>query len=291
MQLCLNKSDIPAHLLKYFKPKHVLKQKDDAGIPWRVAFALQADGWYLRSDNIWHKPNSMPESVTDRPTKAHEYIFLLSKSGRYFYDADAIKEESTWNGQSGDKNYRGYDGREGETMNTLSQFNGKRNKRSVWTVSTKPYPGSHFAVFPPKLIEPCILAGASPKACEKCGAPWERVVERQAGVSKECPKTQAAHEARGGTGKPVGTVGKSGSGRIDGYSITLGWQPTCTCQNSGKARCIVLDPFAGSGTTLWVAERFGRDSIGIELSPEYCELINKRMSNRQMTLFERGAVL
>ena len=91
------------------------------------------------------KPNPMPESVTDRPTKAHEYIFLLSKSGRYFYDADAIKEESTWNGQSGNKNYRGYDGREGETMNTLSQFNGKRNKRSVWTISTQPYPEAHFA--------------------------------------------------------------------------------------------------------------------------------------------------
>ena len=91
MQLCLDKSDIPAHLLKYFKPKHVLKQKDDAGIPWRVAFALQADGWWLRSDIIWKKGNSMPESVTDRPTKAHEYIFLLTKSERYYYDNEAIK--------------------------------------------------------------------------------------------------------------------------------------------------------------------------------------------------------
>lgn len=271
-----------------------LKPKDLCGIPWRVAFALQADGWYLRSDIIWAKPNPMPESVTDRPTKAHEYIFLLSKRERYFYDAEAVREPGAI--PAGTKAAKG----SAERFNTpgvnsrppeYKIYNGTRNRRSVWTIATQPYPEAHFATFPPKLIEPCILAGTSPKACEKCGAPWERVVERQAGVSKECPKTQAAHEARGGTGKPVGTVGKSGSGRIDGYSITTGWQPTCACQNSGKARCIVLDPFAGSGTTLWVAEHYGRDSIGIELSPEYCELINKRMSKRQMTLFERGADL
>jgi DNA modification methylase len=273
-----------------------LKPKDLVGIPWRVAFALQADGWYLRSDIIWAKPNPMPESVTDRPTKAHEYIFLLTKAARYFYDAEAVKEGSVTADSrrpytsQGAKKMDGRKNWHGGEKRGPANFN-MRNRRSVWTVATQPFPGAHFATFPPKLIEPCILAGASPKACEKCGAPWERVVERQAGVSKECPKTQAAHEARGGTGKPVGTVGKSGSGRIDGYSITTGWQPTCACQNSGKARCIVLDPFAGSGTTLWVAEHYGRDSIGIELSPEYCELIYKRMSNRQTTLFERGADL
>jgi hypothetical protein len=91
MQLCLNKSDIPAHLLKYFKPKHVLKQKDDAGIPWRVAFALQADGWYLRSAMPWLKGSAMPESVTDRPSSAIEYFFLLTKNQKYFYDVDAVR--------------------------------------------------------------------------------------------------------------------------------------------------------------------------------------------------------
>jgi DNA modification methylase len=281
-----------------------LKPKDLVGIPWRVAFALQADGWYLRSDIIWAKPNPMPESVTDRPTKAHEYIFLLSKSKRYFYDAEAIKEMAVSGEDMGvlrsvvhtDGKYvawhaKSIKDRQDAGVDSKTAGTGFRNKRTVWTIATQPYSGAHFATFPPKLIEPCILAGTSPKACEVCGAPWERVVERQAGVSKECPKTQAAHEARGGTGKPVGTVGKSGSGRIDGYSITTGWQPTCSCKNEGTGRCIVLDPFVGSGTTLWVAERFGRDSIGIELSPEYCELINKRMANRQMTLFERGADL
>jgi DNA modification methylase len=138
-----------------------IKQKDLIGIPWRVAFALQADGWYLRQDIIWHKPNPMPESVTDRCTKAHEYIFLLSKSARYYYDSAAISEDfvgpkyegSPTNGaiQNGDRADKG---------RTIGMTTERRNKRSVWTVSTKPYSGAHFATFPPELIEPCILAGA-----------------------------------------------------------------------------------------------------------------------------------
>ena len=169
-----------------------IKPKDLVGIPWRVAFALQADGWYLRQDIIWHKPNPMPESVTDRCTKAHEYIFLLTKSARYYYDNEAVKEpqicsdprliksgivRSREYGYSTKENElrtgnRKYDdvpinyagngtnvkGHKGNSMNTLD---GKRNKRSVWTVTTKPFKGAHFATFPPDLIEPCILAGSA----------------------------------------------------------------------------------------------------------------------------------
>ena len=135
-----------------------LKPKDLIGIPWRVAFALQADGWYLRQDIIWHKPNPMPESVTDRCTKAHEYIFLLSKNAKYYFDNEAIKEDSVTiikkrtrkTGTGVDSNI----GNKGSAGN-----NGKRNKRSVWTVNTKPFKGAHFATFPPDLIEPCVLAG------------------------------------------------------------------------------------------------------------------------------------
>lgn len=148
-----------------------LKPKDLIGIPWRVAFALQADGWWLRQDIIWHKPNPMPESVTDRCTKAHEYIFLLTKSERYYYDADAVKEKAS--GDSGfakqrisgnaftSKSKSGYI-RDASSGSGYESFvdNGTRNKRSVWTVATKPYKEAHFAVFPPTLIEPCILAGS-----------------------------------------------------------------------------------------------------------------------------------
>ena len=141
-----------------------LKPKDLIGIPWRVAFALQADGWYLRQDIIWHKPNPMPESVTDRCTKSHEYIFLLSKSAKYYFDHEAIKEPSanlgvtsirfggTKYGDSDDKKHATKSGNE-------YTDNGTRNKRSVWTVATQPYAEAHFAVYPTKLIEPCVLAG------------------------------------------------------------------------------------------------------------------------------------
>ena len=145
--------------------EHGAKPKDLLGIPWRVAFALQADGWYLRQDIIWHKPNPMPESVTDRCTKAHEYIFLLSKSARYYYDAKAIAEPATYAGRVLD--YTG-DQKNNLTDDVLQATRPKnrkitvadtRNRRSVWTVTTKPYSGAHFATFPPDLIEPCILAG------------------------------------------------------------------------------------------------------------------------------------
>lgn len=146
-----------------------LKPKDLIGIPWMVAFALRADGWYLRQDIIWEKPNAMPESVKDRCTKSHEYIFLLSKSQRYYYDWEAIAEdkaESTKNdlrdNGNGKRRDREYPGAPSNGGTNLGWNTGKRNKRSVWTVPTKPYKGAHFATFPPSLILPCILAGSAP---------------------------------------------------------------------------------------------------------------------------------
>jgi DNA modification methylase len=195
----------------------VIKPKDLIGIPWRVAFALQADGWYLRQDIIWHKPNPMPESVTDRCTKAHEYVFLMSKSATYHCDMDAIKEPVS---QSTVERLR--QDVESQTGSSRVPFktNGNmkavgnsetRNKRSVWTVNTKPYKGAHFATFPPALIAPMILAG--------------------------CPV--------GGT---------------------------------------VLDPFGGSGTTGEVSESLGRNSILIELNPDYIELQKKRTAQMGLGL-------
>ena len=155
----------------YYRTPGGLPEKNLLGIPWRVAFALQADGWYLRQDIIWHKPNPMPESVTDRCTKAHEYLFLLSKSDRYFFDAKAIKEPVSDNPVTRARNNRADKGIVGPADLHGTGFgqsgNGgweregvqSRNRRSVWTVATKPYAGAHFATFPPDLIEPCILAG------------------------------------------------------------------------------------------------------------------------------------
>ena len=179
-----------------------LKPKDLVGIPWRVAFALRADGWYLRSDIIWSKPNPMPESVTDRPTKAHEYLFLLSKSARYYFDADAVREDGTGRtaGNRGPVKGAGVDDPFFRTREGFEKVADKpwtaRNLRTVWQIATEPYPGAHFATFPRKLVEPCVKAG--------------------------CPD--------GGT---------------------------------------VLDPFAGSGTTLFVAQALGRRGVGIDLSPDY----------------------
>jgi DNA modification methylase len=223
-----------------------LKPKDLIGIPWRVAFALQAAGWYLRQDIIWHKPNPMPESVTDRCTKAHEYMFLLSKSERYYFDAKAIAQpiaESSKKrlAQPNISNQTGSDRAPGKTNGNMKavgpRFGGNKygdddrdecrtksgneytggdglaNRRSVWTIPTKPYKGAHFATFPPALIEPCILAGSR--------------------------------------------VGDT-----------------------------VLDPFMGSGTTAQVSQTLGRNWIGCEINEEYAPLQQKRIDSSPTFEFE-----
>lgn len=223
----------------------VLKPKDLCGIPWRVAFALQDDGWYLRQDIIWHKPNPMPESVRDRCTKAHEYIFLLSKSERYFFNQEAIAEpvaESTVarlaqnieaqagsarvpeigkpnkvmkavGPRFGGKKYGDNDAPEHKTKsgNVYELNGGKRNRRSVWTIATQPFSEAHFATFPPELPEVCIKAGSRPGD-------------------------------------------------------------------------IVLDPFLGAGTTALVADRLGRSCVGVELNTEYATMARKRIE-RDAPLF------
>ena len=154
------------HNFSWFIPSFgmKIKPKDLCGIPWRMAFALQADGWYLRQDIIWHKPNPMPESVQDRCTKAHEYIFLLSKSSKYYYDHEAIKDPVKQDWGTRDRTDGKYhnEGSGLQPHGGLEKSYETANKRSVWTVTTKPYKGAHFATFPPKLITPCVLAGSRP---------------------------------------------------------------------------------------------------------------------------------
>ena len=159
-----NNQDLPQTCARRGNKLDGLKEKDLIGIPWMLAFALRADGWYLRQDIIWHKPNPMPESVQDRCTKAHEYIFLMSKSQKYYFDAGAIAEQSiTPIDTKASQSFKAAGGKARENYGTNEdkwEPSGTRNKRSVWTVITKPYAGAHFAVFPSDLIEPCILAGA-----------------------------------------------------------------------------------------------------------------------------------
>lgn len=192
------------------RPCRVLKPKDLVGVPWRVAFALQADGWWLRQDIVWQKSNPLPESVRDRCTKAHEYLFLLAKSERYYFDSDAIREPGVtgkWEAMPpiGGVKHAANEFHGGRVYTgKRPASDGLRQRRSVWLVPVKPYKGAHFAVMPPKLIEPCVLAGSPP----------------------------------GGT---------------------------------------VLDPFAGSGTTLAVAAASGRSAIGVEINAEYLPLIRSRV--------------
>lgn len=218
------------------------------GIPWRVALALQADGWILRQDIIWHKPSPMPESVRNRCTKAHEYVFLLTKSMRYFYDAKGVKEDAKY-GRVETPNERPREGRKaqssgmwrragnlvegvdrdkgGEQSERIYDPSTGRNKRSVWTVASQGYPGAHFATFPTKLIEPMIKAGTSEKGCcSICGAPWTRVADSDT------------------------------------------WKVGCQCRAEVKP-CVVLDPFIGSGTTAEVSMILGRECWGIDLSEKY----------------------
>jgi DNA modification methylase len=260
-------------------------------MPARLALALQADGWVLRSDIVWHKPAPMPESVTDRPTKSHEYIYLLSKRPRYWYDQEAIKEETTGNTHSrGTKlsppkeeaNTAAGNGHKDWTKFTPDPVS-TRNKRTVWTVNTRGYPKAHFAVYPPELIEPCVLAGCPPRVCETCGAPW----------ICETEKETEFHGGSGKAGRTAEEVNNSGKwqGKQYGENIklgpvvktkTLGWSPTCQC-NASTRPGIILDPFAGSGTTGRVAVKHRRRAILIELNEEYTEL-QKDRTQVQVTL-------
>ncbi|MGC2221741.1 MAG: site-specific DNA-methyltransferase [Methylocella sp.] len=273
-----------------------LKPKDLCGIPWRVAFALQADGWYLRSDIIWAKPNPMPESVTDRPTRAHEYIFLLSKSERYYYDADAIREPST--SDSMRDGFRGSDSyTQGRSFNNSAERiigggsienRSERNKRSVWAVNSEPTPEAHFATFPQKLIEPCILAGTSEKGrCAQCGAPRVReVVDSPEYLAQKANHPGAMRSSDMESYGLTRGTGRTNPG-LTPSRITTGWRPSCS-HDAPSVPCLVLDPFLGSGTVGKVAERFGRRWVGLELSAAYIQIAEKRTAQMGMQFGSRA---
>ncbi len=271
-----------------------LKPKDLCGIPWRVALALQADGWYLRSDIIWHKPNPMPESCTDRPTKSHEYVFLLTKKPKYFYDADAVREKAEYGrrdwGENGCIRYRaGSSGIRKTPPVSKENPAAGRNRRTVWTIATQPYSGAHFATFPEKLVEPMIRAGTSEHGvCPECGAAWKRVTKKtgeyttQWGSNINLEKQNSYPEGMKNTNqsrKPQMMVG---------IHETTGFAPTCDCLCVRSIPATVLDPFCGSGTTGVVARRLGRHFVGLDLSPEYLQLARARLGLKALDDWHAG---
>jgi DNA modification methylase len=367
-----NRTHTQRGLLKNSSMSSGLKPKDLFGIPWMLAFALRADGWYLRQDIIWRKRNPMPESVRDRCTKAHEYVFLLSKSERYFFDAEAISEPSVyadeaiydnganglsssqshrgstrkfkapggfpagWDTRTGGRSHRELTGRYSEATQLprsgnkqrtygadrgvpVGRFgeNGRhqgasvpwegltRNKRSVWDLTSKPFPDAHFATFPPELPETCIKAGTSAMGvCPTCQAPYERL-ERTTFVPQ--PDVSEEKGVRGAEDQKQQERRDNGYPRGVTARTTIGWAPACECHGKwiteraprptparpnakvtvrryepapdapGPCPALVLDPFGGSGTTGLVAVALRRDCILIELNEAYADMAERRI--------------
>lgn len=279
-------------------PQDGLKPKDLVLMPARIALAAQADGWWVRSVIVWAKPNPMPESVADRPTDSYEQILMLTKSARYFWDADAVREaaaessiermsqENFWNQSGGEKDYGngskprkiaenvarawgykpGHDERDGKERFCSGTGGyvpiGGRNMRNVWDFPTQPYAGAHFATFPEELPRRCILAATSARgSCRQCGAPWERVVKATGGTIGHSYHDHQEDEVQGQ---------RTNSEMVDGsyQRDTVGWTPTCRCrgQHGQTAPCVVLDPFGGSGTTGRVAIELGRRAVLLDLA-------------------------
>lgn len=272
-----------------------LKPKDLIGLPWRTAFALQADGWYLRDAIIWHKPAPMPGSQRDRCTNSYEFIFQLTKRPTYYWDMEAVKEKATSRPHV-PGNLAGRD--EGHLRKDLGTErvaavwgDGGRIPRNVWSMASEGYKGAHFATFPLELPTRCIKAATSERGCcPTCGSAWVRVVA----------KSRTFESGSGKSGKmPAGKNGphlQGGGETLDirrgpvVHSRTTGWRPSCTCDQE-SVPCRVLDPFGGAGTTGIAAWRLRRHCTLIELSPDYAKQSEARLlrERRPGTYIDKAA--
>lgn len=259
------------------KPPAGLKCKDLIGIPWMVAFALRDAGWYLRSEIIWSKRSPMPESVTDRPTKAHEQIFLFSKSKRYYWDLAGCQEPAATGNPRGSRFDQGKTaGHQRRVSPGPRDDSATRNMRSVWSLSSYPLKAAHFAAFPPELVRRCLSAGISPDGCcASCGTPRERIIEKRR-VPTRSGAASKVNRASQHDGSPYedhsGMVGNRDPQRHCTETVTTGWKPGCKCETADAIPCTVLDPFHGAGTTWKVCQRLGLRYVGIDLNPEYLQL-------------------
>ena len=303
-----------------------LKPKDLLGIPWRVAFALQADGWYLRSAVPWIKRNPMPESAADRPGVSHEYVFLLSQSPDYYYDGEAVKIPAAPDRQRGTSRkhlhnpahtperchnglVRGSDA--ADTRNRRSgdwwfdslaailagasgMLTDDDGEPAGFAVNLRPYKGAHFAVWPPELVTPMILASTPETGCcATCGAPRRRHVQRDrvpTRPGRDTKVTVKSEDANADTCDALGwnranAIGNRDPQRHVTRTITLGWEKDCTCPTDDTRPAVVLDPFAGSGTTVAAALAVGRRGIGCELNPDYAALAEERIRSVNPSFF------
>ena len=254
-----------------------LKPKDLMMLPFRVADALQRDGWWIRKDIIWHKPNPMPEPVKDRPTVSHEFVWLMSPSGKYFYDQDAVRTDSPgWHGNNFNVRAPERHARENRIVPEEQQPLGA-NLRDVWTIPSSRFPGAHFATFPPKLVEPCVQAGTSDHGCcGSCGAQWKRQTEKT--YRKHRPSgSKTPRSELGNKYAPETNRGSFGTNLRKDVQ-TVGWEPDCGCDDAPLlSRPVVLDPFGGAGTVGLVANRLGRDAVLVELSRKYADMSKDRI--------------
>jgi len=283
-------------------PQEGLKPKDLCEIPSDVVRALRADGWWLRSRIPWLKRNAMPESTSDRPTQAVEYVFLLSPSGRYFYDGEAVRgacaavsvQRADYGWDCDRPSAKG--GSAGQHTPRMGErfvpSSGRARRNSDWwfeswqglytdddgeplafIVNPAPFKGAHFATFPPKLVEPMVKVGTSEKGCcPRCGKPWERVVEANYERLGDIKPTEKANDPAQGN-----NFASRAYGRARKHSATIGWRPGCECGGE-PIPCTVLDPFSGAGTTALVAVQQGRRAIGIELNAGYNRMAERRIA-------------
>ena len=279
---------------------HGIKAKNLCLIPQRLVIALQDDGWYVRSEIVWAKTNAMPQSATDRPTSAHEMIYLLSTSPQYYYDAEAVRtpakttalypEPTGWDTGEGGHGSIHRNGRERrdkqrghsrvhagfnarwDDMSRVEQQAMGANLRTVWNIATQGFSGAHYATFPEAIAEICLSAGASLRGCcPECGAPWRRLVD----IDYSNPGNRSTNGPRSSERKHITTGGYET--RLERQSRTIGWSPTCSCDAGDPVPCTVLDPFAGAGTVALVAARLGMHSIGIDLDERNIDIARNRI--------------